>query len=111
MRSFIELAKYAADHPVFGMPNPNEGGFFVLGNLRVIASWTDGWDHVSISLPDRCPNWSEMERVKRAFFQDHEVAMQLHVAPSDHISVHPFCLHLWRPHNAVIPLPPKEMVA
>jgi hypothetical protein len=80
--------------------------------LRIIAGVGDGWDHLSVStsLP-RCPTWSEMEFVKRMFFAPTEVAMQLHVPPSDHISVHPYCLHLWRPHDVEIPLPPKEMVA
>lgn len=78
--------------------------------MRVIASNGEGWDHVSVSRKNRCPNWQEMEYVKRLFFKDDEVAMQLHVTPVDHISVHPYCLHLWRPHAAPIPLPPKEMV-
>jgi hypothetical protein len=80
--------------------------------LRLVVSAEEGWDHVSVSttLP-RCPNWTEMEFVKRLFFRPDEVAMQLHVPPKDHISVHPHCLHLWRPHEpASIPLPPKEFV-
>ncbi|MCX8016968.1 MAG: hypothetical protein N2690_03550, partial [Rhodocyclaceae bacterium] len=32
--------------------------------LRVIASHEDGWEHVSVSRPDRCPTWEEMCRVK-----------------------------------------------
>ncbi|RUV47801.1 MULTISPECIES: hypothetical protein [unclassified Mesorhizobium] len=79
--------------------------------LRVIASNGDGWDHVSVSLANRCPRWQEMEFIKRAFFRPDEVAMQLHVPPADHISHHPFCLHLWRPHAGAIPLPPPAMVA
>ena len=79
--------------------------------LRVIASNGEGWDHISVSLANRCPRWSEMEHVKRLFFFPLEVAMQLHVAIDDHISHHPFCLHLWRPHEGAIPLPPARMVA
>jgi hypothetical protein len=52
-----------------------------------------------------------MEQIKRLFFNDNEVAMQLHVTPDNHISVHPHCLHIWRPHDVEIPLPPKEFVA
>lgn len=52
-----------------------------------------------------------MERVKRTFFKDTEAAMQLHVPVADHLSLHPYCLHIWRPHDATIPLPPKNMVA
>lgn len=78
--------------------------------MRVIASTGGGWDHVSISRKNRCPNWPEMEQVKRLFFNDDEVAMQLHVPAPDHISIHPHCLHLWRPQNIDIPRPPSIMV-
>jgi hypothetical protein len=79
--------------------------------LRCIAASGEGWDHISVttSLP-RCPTWAEMEQVKRAFFRPDEAAMQLHLPPSAHISVHPHCLHIWRPHAQPIPLPPAWMV-
>lgn len=87
---------------------PVEGAGF---DLAVIAASDEGWDHLSVSTPYRCPTWAEMEHVKRLFFNDNEVAFQLHVPAADHISVHPHCLHIWRPHDRDIPLPPKDMVA
>jgi hypothetical protein len=92
------------------------GAFVIPSNvngapLRIIAAAASGWDHVSVSLANRCPIWAEMEFVKRLFFKDHETAMQLHVPPSDHLSHHPYCLHLWRPHRGTIPRPPSIMVA
>jgi hypothetical protein len=51
-----------------------------------------------------------MEYAKRTFFHPNEVAMQLHVAEDEHISIHPYVLHLWRPHDVKIPLPPRMMV-
>lgn len=65
--------------------------------LRCIASCGQGWDHVSVSLFNRCPTWAEMDQVKRLFFEDEEVAMQLHVNGKSKINLHPFVLHLWRP--------------
>lgn len=79
--------------------------------LAVIAASGLGWDHVSVSNAVSCPTWEEMEYVKRLFFKPDETVMQLHVPPADHINVHPFCLHLWRPLFAQIPMPPPEMVA
>ncbi len=79
--------------------------------LTIIAAIGEGWEHVSVSTPVRCPTWSEMEFVKRMFFEDSETVMQLHVPPTDHISLHPFCLHLWRPIGVEIPRPPSFMVA
>ncbi len=80
--------------------------------IAVIASTNDGWDHLSVSIDaPRCPSWAELEWVKRLFFHDHETAMQLHVPPADHVNIHPFCLHLWRPQAINIPRPPQWMVA
>jgi len=79
--------------------------------LAVIASDGDDWDHVSVSHKARCPKWDEMEYVKRLFFRDDEIAMQLHVPPLDHINYCNNCLHLWRPQNHEIPRPPGIMVA
>ena len=100
-----------------GGPGDNTCGCFMLYSpdhngaiLRCIAATGDGWDHLSVSTKDRTPSWAEMEFVKRVFFKDTETAMQLHVPPKDHINVHDYVLHLWRPHNKKIPLPPTYMV-
>ena len=78
--------------------------------LIIIASNGDGWDHVSVSRKNRCPNWAEMEFVFRLFFAEGETAMQLHVPQSDHVNYHPYCLHLWRPHSGLTPRPPSIFV-
>lgn len=90
----------------FFLPLPSEEGNFLL----VIASSDPDWEHVSVSLPDRCPTWEEMSFVKRTLFEPEEVVMQLHVAEDNHISRHNYCLHLWRPLEQVIPLPPTITV-
>lgn len=92
---------------VFNCPSPIDSV-----NMCVIACDGEGWEHVSVSRTNRCPNWIEMEHVKRLFFLPTEVCMQLHVAESDHLSYHPYCLHIWRPNDGrEIPLPPSFMVA
>lgn len=90
---------------VFHIPSKIDGQ-----SLTVVASAGEGWDHVSVSRTNRCPNWPEMEQIKHLFFRDDETAMQLHVPASDHINFHPHCLHLWRPLAAEIPRPPAYMV-
>lgn len=107
-KDVIDWYGFQGDHycGVFDIPFTATGA-----RLRCVASNGGGWDHVSVSLPNRCPNWPEMEHVKRSFFCAHETAMQLHVPTKDHISCHPYCLHIWRPHNMEIPLPPPIMVA
>ena len=91
------------DGGAFVFPSPVDGR-----DLGVIASVGEGWDHVSVSRKDRAPIWREMECIKRKCFRDDEVAMQLHVPAS--INIHPYCLHLWRPHGQPIPLPPRHLV-
>lgn len=88
--------------------------------LAVIASDGDyeaaglpreyAWEHVSVSLKNRCPNWPEMDFIKGLFWRDDETVMQLHVPRSEHINVHNNCLHLWRPIIADIPRPPAGAV-
>jgi hypothetical protein len=124
MRNLNELNKWRS-HPLedahcrrtglMKNPDPALMGIFLftpkVGTLlRCFASATLGWDHVSVSLSNRCPTWAEMEFVKRKFFKDEETAYQLHAPPSDHINVHPYCLHLWRPHDFVFPMPPRDLV-
>ncbi len=90
---------------VFHVPSPIDGGV-----LKIIASSGAGWEHVSVSRKNRCPNWPEMSHVKGLFFRDDETVMQLHVPSIDHVNDHPNCLHLWRPIGVTIPRPPKWMV-
>lgn len=121
MRNLHEIDQYRDIGPdvirVYGSVGDETCGAFLVPSpidgapIRVIASSGEGWDHVSASRANRCPNWPEMEHVKRLFFKDDETAMQLHVPVKDHISFHPHCLHIWRPHHAPIPLPPSEFVA
>lgn len=89
----------------FSIPSPIDGGA-----LMVIASSGGGWDHVSVSRRNRCPNWPEMAHIKKLFFCSDETAMELHVPAADHISDHDNCLHLWRPQEVEIPRPPSWMV-
>ena len=102
---------------VYGCNGDNDNGVFVIpseeafpAKLLVVATSGGGWDHVSVSMKDRCPTWGEMEQVAKLFFGDWETAMQLHVPRSDHVNCHPFCLHWWRPQDVNIPRPPAEMV-
>lgn len=114
-----EQRHHEAEREMTGGYSGNDScGCFVLASnedgrpLRVIACAGGGWDHVSVSRSDRCPTWGEMDYVKRRFFREDETAMQLHVPATEHISGHPYCLHLWRPLGGhAIPRPPSIMVA
>jgi hypothetical protein len=78
--------------------------------LRVIFAWGLGWDHVSVSLQDRVPNYHEMKHVKRIFFRPDEWAVEYHPPQYEYISVNDNVLHLWRPQDGSLPTPPSIMV-
>ena len=82
----------------------------IAGLLRVIVSWGEGWEHASISLENRVPTWDEMCFVKDMFWLSNECVIQYHPAQKDYINCHNYCLHLWRPIDQKIPMPPKIFV-
>ena len=96
-------------------------GFFIAmhegAELGIISSGEhhasdDGlgdWEHVSVSLRDRCPTWDEMCFVKDLFWMDGECVVQFHPHKSEYINMHPLCLHLGKPVNPR-PLPPSIAV-
>lgn len=95
----------------------NNGAFKILlrnkGKARafqLIASDGDGWEHVSVSLPDRCPTWAEMSYFKNLFWDDSDCVIQYHPPKEDYINNHPYCLHLWRNMVLEIARPPSIMV-
>lgn len=113
----LRADKYRKAHPVFGTSKPfSNWGYFEIGPMAIISSGdaeapqAQGWEHVSVSLRDRCPTWEEMCKVKDLFWQEEEVVIQIHPAKSKHVNNHPFCLHLWRKPTATLDLPPPHLV-
>lgn len=49
---------------------------YASNTLQVIISNEMGWDHVSVSLPNRCPNWEEMCFIKNLFWGKDETVIQ-----------------------------------
>lgn len=63
------------------------------------------FEHVSVSLANRCPSWAEMCRVKELFWDDEDVVVQFHPKKSQYVNNMPFCLHLWRWTKGDFPTP------
>ena len=78
--------------------------------FKVISSDEAGWEHVSVSLPDRTPTWDEMCAIKDMFWDADDCVIQYHPPRSSYISNQPHCLHLWRLVGHDIPMPPSWMV-
>lgn len=113
-RGISRMIKYPKQFCIRGGGCLDDGGAFNIPFenriLYVIASHGGGWDHVSVSLQVRNPNWREMCFIKDLFFDPEDCVIQYHPSKSKNINLHPYCLHLWRPQNVVIPMPPMIYV-
>lgn len=80
--------------------------------LTVVAGGDEeGWEHVSVSLPDRTPTWREMCFIKSLFWDPEDIVVQIHPRASEYVNAHPNCLHLWRPIGWDILQPPVGIIA
>ena len=78
--------------------------------VGIVASWGGGWEHVSVSLPRRCPTCDEMCLIKDIFWDEEECVVQFHPPRSQYVDTHPYCLHLWKKIGETYETPPKEFV-
>lgn len=113
------LNRFRKRHPQLGASPPDSlyGYFVVPFNEKHLAVISSGeahsginWEHVSVSLPDRCPTWEEMCHVKDLFWGEHETVIQFHPRKSNYVNNHQNCLHLWRNSETGHQLPPTEYV-
>jgi len=103
----------------------NEDGFngafgFIINGLKVRVIASDGapgmdrkrWQHVSVSIhgSSLTPSWPVMCQVKELFWEPEDWVVQFHPAKSENISNHPGCLHMWKPLDQALPLPPSIAV-
>lgn len=100
--------------PLRGSPALGNNGAFAVhvNGLKFFAIASDGagWEHVSVSLPDREPTWEEMCAIKAMFWHEEDAVFQFHPSQSQYVNVHKYCLHLWRPIDQDIPVPPAFLV-
>lgn len=82
--------------------------------LQVIVSWGKRWDHISVhgtmNGEQFTPFWEDMAYIKHLFFKPSETVVQYHPKSDVYINCHKNVLHLWRPQDKEIELPPIWMV-
>lgn len=103
------------NHPLHSTERDGNNGAFVVPvkgeKLMVIASDGGGWEHVSVSKADKkTPSWELMSAIKAMFWDKEDCVVQYHPPESEYINNHPGCLHLWRPSEDDMPVPPTYMV-
>jgi len=106
------------DGPLASDSSEGNNGCFMVKSLKIkgtlacIVSEGMGWEHVSVSKPNRCPTWEEMCFIKDLFWDEDDFVVQMHPPKSDYVNNHPYCLHLWRKQgtNDFCERPPSIMV-
>ena len=104
----VKQSRLGSDYPY------GNNGHFVVSTSRevifIIASDGVGWEHVSISLKNRIPKWGEMCEMKDLFWDAEDCVIQFHPPKSAYVNNPAYSLHLWRPSDGAIPMPPAWMV-
>lgn len=105
----FHVPEHLRDHR-FSSSKDGNNGLFLSGNLKIIASDGEGWEHVSVSVKTLAiPAWSTMCKVKDLFWDKEDWVIQYHPAESEYVDNYP-CLHLWRPVGQDFPKPPSWLV-
>lgn len=72
------------------------------------------WEHVSVHVEQGShtltPTWLEMCAVKDLFWEPEDCVIEFHPPKSCYVNTHTHTLHLWRPTQTEIPLPPLSTV-
>ncbi len=107
-KSHGRVIKRGEDGFACQIPRPNSY------SLCITASWGKGWDHVSVHAimndKDFAPFWEDMAYIKNLFFKASETVVQYHPSKNSYVNQHEHTLHLWRPQDKKIELPPIWMV-
>lgn len=111
----IRTGNYASDESfglagAFRLIGPGGSLLMALSSGSSSAANDTGWEHVSVSAEKRCPTWEEMCWVKDLFWDKHECCVQYHPPESEYVNFHPFVLHIWKPTEMTIPMPPSLLV-
>lgn len=111
---------YRSPHPMgFKQKTGDQFGFFRIPSCKnsnhiMYVQANDGsetgWDHVSVSLVNRCPSWEEMCQIKNLFWDEDECVVQFHPPKSEYVNNAIYCLHLWKNTKEEIKMPPSILV-
>lgn len=90
---------------IIKLPRNNRKGY---KKATIIWSWGMDWEHVSVSPIDgSMPTWDDMCFIKDMFWEAEDCVVQYHPPKSQYVNNMPNCLHLWKPADAEIPMPPS----
>lgn len=114
MQNLRKLDRYRVTY-LGSLGNDTNGKFIIPTKgaiYQVIASTELGWDHVSVSVikPNnyqlRIANFEELEMIRSMFFCKDETVIEFHPRKQDYVNQNEYVLHLWRPNQEILPIPP-----
>lgn len=78
----------------------------------IVCSCGGGWEHVSVSPYKKniTPSWDDMCQIKDIIWNDDEWVCQFHPPKDQYVSNVQNCLHLWRPIDKEMVVPPSCLV-
>ena len=107
MKSFEDIRANKRFQGKYKAEDGGTGWVTIRGRMfYVVYSNGGGWDHVSVSLPNRCPTWDEMCEIKDMFFNEDECCIEFHPKKTEYVNIHPYCLHIWKPQGVELVTPP-----
>jgi hypothetical protein len=96
---------------ILRIPHTKKDGTKRYKKATCVFSTGGGWEHVSVALINgNTPTWEDMCLVKDMFWTDEEEVIQIHPKKSEYVNLKDNCLHLWRPTDGELKLPPKAFV-
>lgn len=114
MKSIEEIRKTTNLFIEAEAENDGLGGYYYdkFNNKRLnfIFSYQMGWEHLSVSMPNRTPTWEQMCMMKDIFWNKNEACVEYHPPEEDYVNMHKHCLHIWRPTMQTLPTPPSILV-
>lgn len=68
------------------------------GECSAINFNDEEWEHIMLNLEEhnRCASYEEMSVLKETFWEENEIAIQVHPKKSEYINLRQYALHLWR---------------
>lgn len=61
------------------------------------------WIHLSVSRKSRIPTYEDIALAKKLFIGRERKAIQVFAKESEHVNIHPYCLHLWSCDEEILP--------
>ena len=64
--------------------------------LIFVFNYRNDIEHLVVSTKDECPNWEQISKIKKVFFNEYEIDFQLRPVKIEYINNEKYCIHIWK---------------